>query len=155
VKRRARTHEVNSDGGNVAFGVCVVCEPQQQARLSDTRVTDKEEFEEVVVSADTGVSGWGWRTVHFAFRGSFERYKCRQAARALCEVRISIEVCKKPSWTGCCLAANTAAINGDGTYYSGFIVRGGSSQKLDLGVPFGGEGTKEAERRVDVGRCGA
>lgn len=43
--------EVHTNGRNVALGIGVVGEPQQQARLSDARVTDEEELEEVVVSA--------------------------------------------------------------------------------------------------------
>ena len=44
------THKVDADGRDVALGVCVVCETEQQAGLSDTRVTDEEKLEEVVVS---------------------------------------------------------------------------------------------------------
>lgn len=49
---RGTTHEVDTDGRDVALGVCVVCETKEQARLSDTRVTDEKEFEEVVVSVE-------------------------------------------------------------------------------------------------------
>src|SRR5690242_9536395 len=48
--RRGRTYKVDADGGDVALCVCVVGEPEQQARLSNTRVTDEEELEQVVVS---------------------------------------------------------------------------------------------------------
>jgi len=51
------THKVDADGGDVALCVCVVGEPEQQARLSDTRVTDEEKFEEVIVSVGRAVSG--------------------------------------------------------------------------------------------------
>ena len=44
------THKVDADGRDVALGVCVVCETEKQAGLSDTRVTDEEKLEEVVVS---------------------------------------------------------------------------------------------------------
>ena len=44
------THEVDTDGRDVALSVCVVGETKQQAGLSDTRVTDKQKLEEVVVS---------------------------------------------------------------------------------------------------------
>lgn len=47
---RKITYEVNADGRDVALGVGVIGESQQQTRLSDTRVTDQEELEEVVVS---------------------------------------------------------------------------------------------------------
>jgi hypothetical protein len=55
------THKVDTDGGDVALCVCVVGESKQQARLSDTRVTDEEELEEVVVSGERPVSGDGDR----------------------------------------------------------------------------------------------
>jgi hypothetical protein len=52
------THEVNTDSRDVALGVCVVGETEEQAGLSDTRVTDEEELEEVVVSiVQRAVSG--------------------------------------------------------------------------------------------------
>jgi hypothetical protein len=44
------THEVDTDGRNVALCVCVVCETEKQAGLSDTGVSDQEQLEEVVVS---------------------------------------------------------------------------------------------------------
>lgn len=44
------THKVDTDCGNVALSVCVVRKSEQQAGLSDTRVTDQEELEEIVVS---------------------------------------------------------------------------------------------------------
>lgn len=49
-RRRHSTYEVNTDSRDVALGVGVVCESEQQTRLSDTRVADQEELEEVVVS---------------------------------------------------------------------------------------------------------
>lgn len=51
------TYEIDTDGRNVGFCVGIVGETQQQARLSNTGVTDKEELEEVVVS----VSFWSIR----------------------------------------------------------------------------------------------
>jgi hypothetical protein len=50
-------YEVDTDGRDVALGVRVVGESKQQARLSNTRVTDEEELEEVVVSAERGQYG--------------------------------------------------------------------------------------------------
>lgn len=44
------TYEVDTNGRDVGFGVGVIGEPQEQTRLSDTRVTDEKEFEEVIVS---------------------------------------------------------------------------------------------------------
>lgn len=52
MRGRHPTYEVNTDGGNVALGVSVVCESKQQTRLSDTGITDQEELEEIVVSAE-------------------------------------------------------------------------------------------------------
>ena len=49
--------EVDADCGDVALGVGVVGESKQQAGLSDTRVTDEEELEQVVVSIARAVSG--------------------------------------------------------------------------------------------------
>jgi len=43
--------EVHANRRDVALCVRIVGEPQQQAGLSDARVTDEEELEEVVVSA--------------------------------------------------------------------------------------------------------
>lgn len=46
------THKVNTDGGDVGLSVGIVGESQQQARLSNTGVTDEEELEKVIVSRD-------------------------------------------------------------------------------------------------------
>lgn len=43
-------YEVDTDCGDVGLGVGVVGEPQEQARLSNTGVTDEEQLEKVVVS---------------------------------------------------------------------------------------------------------
>lgn len=48
--------EVHADGRDVALSVGVVGETQQQARLSDAGVTDKQQLEEVVVSVEVWVS---------------------------------------------------------------------------------------------------
>jgi hypothetical protein len=42
------TYKVNTNGRNVRFSVCIVCESKQQTRLSYTGVSDEEEFEKVV-----------------------------------------------------------------------------------------------------------
>jgi hypothetical protein len=34
--------EVNSNGADIAFGVCVISESQQETRLSDSRVADQK-----------------------------------------------------------------------------------------------------------------
>jgi hypothetical protein len=44
------TYEVNTDSRNVAFRVGVIGETEQQARLSNTGVSDEEQLEEVIVS---------------------------------------------------------------------------------------------------------
>lgn len=44
------THEINTDGGDVGLSVGIVSESEEETRLSNTRVPDKEELEEVVVS---------------------------------------------------------------------------------------------------------
>lgn len=44
------TYKVDTDGRNVGFGVGIVSETQQQARLSYAGVTDEEQLEKVVVS---------------------------------------------------------------------------------------------------------
>lgn len=46
------TYKVNTDGGDVGLSVGIVGESQQQARLSNTGVTDEEELEKVIVSRD-------------------------------------------------------------------------------------------------------
>lgn len=53
----AATYEVDADGGDVGLCVGVVGEPQQQARLADTGVTDEQQLEEVVVSGILSVAG--------------------------------------------------------------------------------------------------
>ena len=41
--------EVNTDGRDVGFRVGVVGKTKQQARLSDARVSNEQDFEEVIV----------------------------------------------------------------------------------------------------------
>ena len=43
-----KTNKIDTDGGNVGFSIRVVCESQQEARLADTRVANKEQLEEVI-----------------------------------------------------------------------------------------------------------
>lgn len=49
-RAKRMTHEVDADRRDVALCVCIVCETEEQAGLSDTRITDEEQLEEVVVS---------------------------------------------------------------------------------------------------------
>jgi hypothetical protein len=53
--------KINADCGNVRFRVGIIRKPQEKAGLSDTRVSDKEELEEVIVFRvhDDGLSGSG------------------------------------------------------------------------------------------------
>ena len=44
------TYEVDADGRDVGLGISVVGEPQEQARLADTGITDEQQLEQVVVS---------------------------------------------------------------------------------------------------------
>lgn len=53
-----RTHEVDTDGGDVALGVGVIGEPEQQARLANTGVSDEEQLKEVVVSEGGARLAW-------------------------------------------------------------------------------------------------
>ena len=61
----AAAYKVDADGRDVALGVRVVGEAQQQARLADARVADEHELEDVVVllrlrrSGESGVRGCG------------------------------------------------------------------------------------------------
>ena len=44
-----RTYEVDTDGRDVAFGVGIVRETEEQARLSDTGISDEEKLEQIVI----------------------------------------------------------------------------------------------------------
>jgi hypothetical protein len=67
IKSFNSTYEVNTDSRDVALSVGIVGETKQQARLSNTGVSDEEELEEVVVSISVrlgkadliGEMGWG------------------------------------------------------------------------------------------------
>lgn len=50
VAMTTRAYKVNTDCGDVRLGVSVVGESQKQAGLSNTGVSDEEQFEEVIVS---------------------------------------------------------------------------------------------------------
>eukprot|EP00958_Prasinococcus_capsulatus_P025033 scaffold4075_cov299-Prasinococcus_capsulatus_cf.AAC.6 len=49
-KLRRGAYKVDTDGTDVGLCVCVVGEPQQEARLSHTRVSNQEELEQVVTA---------------------------------------------------------------------------------------------------------
>jgi hypothetical protein len=46
------THEINTDCRDITLGICIICESQQKTRLSYTGITDKEKFEEIIVSVE-------------------------------------------------------------------------------------------------------
>ena len=48
-KYQNRAYKVDSDGGDVALRVRIVCESQQQTGLPHSRVADQQKFKEVVV----------------------------------------------------------------------------------------------------------
>lgn len=50
---RPDTYEVNSDGGDVALRVGIIGKTEEQARLSNTGVSDEEQLEEIIVSSQT------------------------------------------------------------------------------------------------------
>lgn len=50
-ERRSDAYKVDADCGNVGLGVGVIGKSQEQTRLSNTGVTDEEQLEEVIVSA--------------------------------------------------------------------------------------------------------
>lgn len=54
--RSGSTYEVDANRGDVTLGVGIICESKEQAGLSDTRVSDKQKLEEVVVSIRLQVS---------------------------------------------------------------------------------------------------
>ena len=50
------TYEIDTDSGDVRLGVGIICESQQQTGLSNTGVTDQEQFEQVIVSEPRVIS---------------------------------------------------------------------------------------------------
>lgn len=48
--------EVHSDRTDVALCVCIICESEQQARLSDTGVSNEQKFEQVVTAKEKQTS---------------------------------------------------------------------------------------------------
>jgi hypothetical protein len=55
---RRLTYEVDTNGRDIGFGICVVGESKQQARLSDSGVTDEQELEQVIVSGGCWSDGF-------------------------------------------------------------------------------------------------
>ena len=140
------THKVDADGGDVALCVCVVGESKQQARLSDTRVTDEEELEEVVVSGGDlsagmaiGGGGGGRGQLHGGSAG------CMQAGNSVASwlaLRTGVDL----AWRAPQVVAVGAARRR--TYYSGFILAGVLVVRAEKdgvsGISAGGEGRRES-----------
>jgi hypothetical protein len=62
------TYKINANRRDVALSVCVICKPEEQARLSNTRVTDEQELEKVVVSNRNRYQyPLGWRDMKEVF----------------------------------------------------------------------------------------
>ena len=55
--KRQVTYKVDSNGGNIRLRVRIVSESKQQTRLSDARVSNEEELEEVIAVG----KGRGWK----------------------------------------------------------------------------------------------
>ena len=90
-------YKVNADGGDVGLCVGIVGEPQEQARLADTGVTDEQQLEEVVVSGILSAAASGKVCVSGRRRGSrqtvggedaVEELKCQQT-KAVGERQVS------------------------------------------------------------------
>lgn len=64
------TYKVHADGRNVRFSVGVVCESKEQTGLSYTRVSNKEQLEEVIAVV-----------VKVKFRVMIEREKEKEEVR--------------------------------------------------------------------------
>ena len=47
------THEVYSDGADIALSVCVVSEPQQQTGFAHARVANQKQLEQVIAASKT------------------------------------------------------------------------------------------------------
>jgi hypothetical protein len=98
------TYEVDTDGGDVGLCVGIVGESQQQARLPDTRVSDEQELEEVVVSVAPSVSSSA-----FTVDISWSRADRRSEVAVL--------------WTRTRSARRpTHGVDKQGAYHSGFIL---------------------------------
>ena len=49
-KIRGRTYKIYSNRGDVWLSVCIIRKSEQQARLSDTWVSNQEQFEEIIAT---------------------------------------------------------------------------------------------------------
>ena len=80
-------YKVDAYGGDVAFGVGVIRESEQQAGFSDAGVTDKKKFEEVVVSESAEISARDRRSGQ-PLNGAFDLQIVDSVER-----RVSLQVC--------------------------------------------------------------
>lgn len=46
--RRIKPYKINTNSRDVTFGISIICETQQETRLSYTRVTNKQKLEQIV-----------------------------------------------------------------------------------------------------------
>ena len=118
-----QTYEINTDGRDIALSVGIICESQQQAGLSYTGISDKEELEEVIVSAGfvSVLAIWvGLRQGNALGRGiliddAWERIGTLQ--------RKMLVGCRTGSPEGI-QGAVEDDVGGRETYYSGFMMAG-------------------------------
>jgi hypothetical protein len=103
---QGETYEVYPDGGDVALRVRVICETKEQARLSNTGVSDEEELEEIIVSIISHVSS-GWMMCRTAVRpkprvpGSHGTAAGKPAREHTLQVQLaSIFSCAETLWRG-------------------------------------------------------
>jgi hypothetical protein len=134
------TYEVNPDCRDVALRVGVIGEPKQQTGLSDARVTDEEQLEEVVVSVGSGQSalpGW-WITYCDT---SLSREEQRGGIRCKHnDVSIVSTTVHRRSWGS---APKRQRRHAEATYYSGFMMGDVGVRKCGVGQPllWRGQGT--------------
>jgi hypothetical protein len=111
-EERRETHKIDADGRDVALCVCVVGETEQQARLSDARVSDEQELEEVVVSVAQAVSGGCGGVPNSARQSALHG-----------ETLWTLELAWIPACARCCCpSACGGGRRAKVTYYSGFMM---------------------------------
>lgn len=110
-QRETDAYKVDTDCGNVGLGVGVIGKSQEQARLSNTGVTDEEQLEEVIVSA---------RVVNSLFQAhkkSGFSWSCRWRGWVREMLYKSVSTIRGPLGEEGCVYGRPSA-----TYYSGFMV---------------------------------
>lgn len=113
-------HEVDANSGNVALRICIICEPQEQARLANTGISDKKELEEVVVSAES-VSNLLTTNICASYITNVVMYRIIVVLEVRYHPRMSALYTSRRTLRGCegCLECLTK------TYYSGFMIAAG------------------------------